>query len=106
MIPDIQYVVNGLNAGATCALVAVGFGLIFHVCGFFHFAHGGVYVVGAYAGYVLIRLLGWPIWCAVPVAILFSSVTGGAMDLAIYRPLRRMRATPLVKLIASLGLLL
>lgn len=106
MIPGIQYVVNGLNAGATCALVALGFGLIFHVCGFFHFAHGGVYALGAYTAYALIRLLGCPIWCAVPSAILIAALAGAMIDMAIYRPLRRIRATPLAILIASLGLLL
>ncbi len=106
MIPEIQYVVNGLNAGATCALVALGFGLIFHVCGFFHFAHGGVYGLGAYAAYALIQLLGWPIGCAVPGAILIAALGGATIDLSVYRPLQRIRATPLAILIASLGLLL
>jgi branched-chain amino acid transport system permease protein len=106
MIPGVQYVVNGLNAGATCALVALGFGLIFHVCGFFHFAHGGVYALGAYTAYALIRLVGWPIWCAVPSAILIAALAGATIDLSVYRPLRRIRATPLAILIASLGLLL
>lgn len=106
MIPGVQYWANGLNAGATCALVALGFGLIFHVCGFFHFAHGGVYALGAYAAYALIRLLGWPIWCAVPSAILIAALAGATIDLFVYRPLQRIRATPLAILIASLGLLL
>lgn len=106
MVPEIQYVVNGINAGATCALVALGFGLIFHVCGFFHFAHGGVYAVGAYAAYAFGQMLGWPIWCAIPIAILLSALVGGGIDIAVYRPLQRIRATPLAVLIASLGLLL
>jgi len=106
MIPEMQYVVNGINAGATYALVALGFGLIFHVCGFFHFAHGGVYALGAYAAYILTHELGWSIWAAMPCAMLVSSIAGGAIDVVVYCPMQRRRATPLVILIASLGLLI
>lgn len=106
MYLEIQYVVNGVNAGATYALVALGFGLIFHVCGFFHFAHGGVYAVGAYAAYAMAHKLGWSIWVAVPCAILVSSIAGGVINTTVYRPLQRIGASPLIMLIASLGLLI
>ena len=106
MISGIQYVVNGLNTGATYALVGLGFGLIFHVCGFFHFAHGAVYTLGAYAAYVLIHILGCPAWFALPSAILIAALAGATIDVTVYRPLQRLRASPLAILIASLGLLL
>ncbi len=104
MIPEIQYVVNGLNAGATCALVALGFGLIFHVCGFPLCARWRLWSrsLPAYS----IQLRGWPIGCAVPGAILIAALGGATIDLSVYRPLQRIRATPLAILIASLGLLL
>lgn len=102
----MQYIINGIIAGASCALVAVGFGLILHVRRFFHFAHGGVYTLGAYTAYALVRILGWRVWIAVPSAILVAGLAGAAMYFVAYRPLQRVRATSLTLLMASLGLLL
>lgn len=102
----MQYVVNGLSAGASCALVALGFGLIFYVCGFFHFAHGGVYALGAYVTYTVVEMFTCPVWAAVLYSILLAGVAGGIIHLVVYRPLLRSRAAPLTVLIASLGILL
>lgn len=99
-----QTVFNGLLAGAGYALFAVGFGLIFQVGRFFHIAHAGIYVSGAYLAYVLIEVLGLNIWLGVPLAVLETSALGALIYSTVFQPLRAKRASSLVLLIASLGL--
>lgn len=101
-----QIVANGLVAGSTYALVALGFGLIFQVCRFFHFAHGGVYACAAYVAYAGVNSLGISIWVAVPIAVLGAAILGSGIEILIYSPLRRRSASSLIFLIASLGVLI
>jgi branched-chain amino acid transport system permease protein len=100
----LQYLVNGLAAGCGIALVGASFTLIYAATRFFHFAHGAVYLVAAYATYAAIVLahcppvLGWSAGLAVAV------VLGALMEMLIFRPLRRRGAKSLALLLASLGL--
>jgi branched-subunit amino acid ABC-type transport system permease component len=64
-----------------------------------------VYSVGAYLAYVIVRVEGWSWFAAGPAAVLGSAVLGVAMEVAVYRPLRRKGANALALLVASLGLL-
>jgi len=105
-----QLLTNSLIAASVYALIALSFSLIYGTTRFFHIAHGAVYVVGAYAAYAAIRLLNWAAWGvwgtlgAVVLAVAAAAVLGGLMECGIYRPLRRRGATPMVLLIASLGM--
>lgn len=98
-----QIVANGIVTGCTYGLVALGFGLIYRVCGFFHLAHGAVYTVAAYSAYLLTTVLGWSAWIGLPAAVIAAAALGVLIEVAIYRPMRRLGATPLTLLIASLG---
>jgi branched-chain amino acid transport system permease protein len=55
-----QQLVNGLSIGLVYALMAIGFTLIFGVLNVVNFAHGEVYMLGAYAGLLLITSLAPP----------------------------------------------
>jgi len=55
------------------ALFAVSFGLIYNVTHIFHFAHGAVISAAGYFIYVLVSLLGWPIWLGIALAIPFAA---------------------------------
>jgi branched-chain amino acid transport system permease protein len=101
-----QLIVNGVVAGAIYSLVALGFALIYQTTKFFHFAHGGVYTTGAYLAYAFIVLLGLPFSIGIICAVLVASMMGGLIELGIYRPLRRRRASSSVMLLASLGILI
>jgi len=57
----IDYTVNGIIIGNIYALLAVGLALIFGVSRLINFAHGSVYVVGAYAGFLAVTKLGTPL---------------------------------------------
>ena len=52
-----QFAVNGVVAGSVYALIALGFALIFTASRVFHFAHGGVYTLAAFAGYTALVTL-------------------------------------------------
>lgn len=101
-----QLVVNGIVAGSLYALVACSFGLILGTTSTFHFAHGVVYVAGAYLAYLAATAGRLPLAAAAVAGIVGAALLGIGIELVIYRPLRRMAASPLVILIASLGTLI
>lgn len=88
------------------ALVACSFGLILGTTGTFHFAHGVVYAGGAYAAYFVASALALPLPVAIAAGIAGAALLGVGIEVVIYRPLRRIAASPLVVLIASLGTLI
>ena len=53
----IQQLINGLSLGAIYALIALGYTMVYGVLRFINFAHGDIYMVGAFSGYYLGRWL-------------------------------------------------
>ncbi len=98
-----QLVLNGVIAGAIYALVGLGFALLYRTVRFFHFAHGAVYAVGAYAAYGIAAGLGAPAVGVWLLGIGVAAVVGVAIDRLVYRPLRTRKAPALILLIASFG---
>ncbi|MBU0635482.1 branched-chain amino acid ABC transporter permease, partial [Candidatus Micrarchaeota archaeon] len=101
-----QLFVNGLIAGAIYALVAVGFSLIYSTCKFIHFAHGAVVATAAYFLYFLFSVLGFEFWISVILAIVFAGFVGWLLNKSVYTPLRNRKASSVILLVASLGLLI
>ena len=101
-----QLLVNGLVAGSGWALVALGFALIFTVCRTFHLAHGAVYVAAGYLFYLFKVVLAWDAPLSFAMALLFTTLLGMAIELLVYRPMRRVNASPMIMLIASVGTLI
>jgi len=99
----IQTVVNATYAASYMALIAVGLVLIFGVMGVINFAHGELYMAGAYAVVALYAGLGLPFFLAVFVGLIFVGLLGLLMEYTMFRPLRD---NPLGGLIASIGFLL
>jgi branched-chain amino acid transport system permease protein len=104
-----QQLVNAATIGGMYTLVAVGFTLFFGVLGLINFAHGEVFMLGAFAALVIARLLleaGLSsAWVLVLVMFVFASLFCGAIGVLTerlaYKPVRR--APILVMLITSLG---
>ncbi len=111
MTKFIQELVNGLTQGGLYALVALGYSMVYGVLKLLNFAHGDLYMVGAFVGYFVLQWFGGPTALVVPVPIvlacmfLVSGVGVGGLGVAIerfaYRPLRD--APRIAPLITALG---
>jgi branched-chain amino acid transport system permease protein len=99
----IQTAVNAAYAASYTALIAVGLVLIFGVMGVINFAHGELYMMGAYAVVYLYADMEVPFLAAVAAGLVFVGCLGLLMEWALFRPLRE---NPLGGLIASIGFLL
>lgn len=99
----MQTSVNAIYAASYMALIAVGLVLIFGVMGVINFAHGELYMLGAYAVVYVYAGSEFPFFLAVAVGLVFVGLVGLGMERALFRP---MRGNPLGGLIASIGFLL
>ena len=97
-----DYTVNGFVIGNIYALLAVGLALIYGVSNLVNFAHGSVYVVGAYVGWAAITYLGTPL----PLTMLLVVLVCGALGVAIERlGLRPLHGTSrIAPLLATIGI--
>jgi branched-chain amino acid transport system permease protein len=101
-----QLTVNGLVSGSLFALLGISFGVILGTTRTFHFAHGVVYTSAAFAAYAFREGLGLPLWVAALLGVGTAVLLGVGIEVVVYRPLRRLYASPLTVLIASLGVLI
>lgn len=100
----VERIVNGLNFGLLLALAAIGASLVFGTTGLSNFAHGEMVTFGAVMALVFGVFLKFPLYIAIPIAVVMSGVFGYALDLAIWRPLRRRGIGLTQLLIVSIGL--
>lgn len=99
-----QVFIYSILAAAKIMLVAIGFAIVFRATRFFHFAHGIVFTAGAYFTFLFKTWLGLPLFFSIFLAIPLTTLLGCLMEVAVYLPLRRKGASPLVFLLASLGM--
>ncbi len=99
-----QLIANGIISGMIFALMALGFALIYGTTRFFHFAHGFVFTAGAYLTFFFKVWLGLSLLLSVLMAIVLSAAIGCLIETFIYCPLRHKGSSPLVLLLASLGI--
>jgi branched-chain amino acid transport system permease protein len=97
----LPQLLHGLVFGAALGLLALGLTVIFGLLGVMNFAHGELYMFGAYAGIAAIGLTG-SFWVALIVAPLAVGVLGAVTEVATLRPLYRRE--PLYGLILTFGL--
>lgn len=102
----LQILINSIIAGAIYALVASGFSLIYSVCRFVHFAHGAAIAFSAYILYFLFSVIGLDFGFAALLAVASASLIGFAMNVLVYKQLRKRRASPAIMLIAGFALLI
>jgi branched-subunit amino acid ABC-type transport system permease component len=98
-----QQVLNGLVTGSVYSLVALGLTLIYGTMQVPNFAHGQLYMLGAYVSYSLVTVAGVPYWGALGVSVVALALVGAALERLVFRPLRH--APPLNSMIAALGVM-
>ena len=106
-----QTIVNGIVTGCLYALIALGYTMVYGVLKLLNFAHGDIYMVGAYIGYFAIQWFGGPTALSIPVPLLIlimlllagtgCGLLGVAIERFAYRPLRD--APRIAPLITALG---
>jgi branched-chain amino acid transport system permease protein len=106
-----QQVVNGLTLGALYALIALGYSMVYGILQLLNFAHGDVYMVGAFVGFGVLTALApdnkplLPSWAVILVMLLVAMLVCGTLGVVIewfaYRPLRN--APRIAPLISALG---
>ncbi|NBP74153.1 MAG: branched-chain amino acid ABC transporter permease LivH, partial [Alphaproteobacteria bacterium] len=84
----LQQLINGLTLGAIYGLIAIGYTMVYGIIGMINFAHGEIYMIGAFIALISIMLL--------------QSVAGGSAIVALFRPLRR--SPRLAALISAIGM--
>lgn len=107
-----QQLINGLALGAVYALIALGYTMVYGILQLINFAHGEVYMLGAYMGIIvfgILTALGLPsfslaltLLITVLVSMFFCAMYGAAIERVAYRPLRN--ATKLAPLISAVGM--
>jgi branched-chain amino acid transport system permease protein len=99
----IDTLVNAAMASAATALVSIGLALIFGVMRIENFAHGELYMVGAYVTWYVSTSLGLSYFLGLLGAVLVTALIGAAMEIALFR---RLRSNPVGCLIITIGALL
>jgi branched-chain amino acid transport system permease protein len=97
-------VLNGLVTGSVYSLVALGLTLIYGTMQVPNFAHGHLYMLGAYLTFSLVAFAGLHYWVATAAAMLSLAGIGVALERVVFRPLRR--APHLNSMIAAVGVML
>ncbi|MAM00069.1 high-affinity branched-chain amino acid ABC transporter permease LivH [Hydrocarboniclastica marina] len=106
----IQQLLNGLTVGSAYALIAIGYTMVYGIIGMINFAHGEIYMIGAYAALIVITGLTALGIAALPLillialvcAMLISSAYGWSVERVAYRPLRGSHR--LIPLISAIGM--
>ena len=102
----LAQILTGLANASSLFLVACGLSLIFGVTRIVNFAHGSLYMLGAYVGYSFIQLLpgAFGFWTSILLAGLVVGVIGCIIEILVLRPI--YRAPELFQLVATFGVIL
>ena len=93
--------VNGIVTGMILALIASGLTLIFGIMDVVNFAHGELFMLGAYVGVVVLATSG-SFWLALIIATLVVALLGAALQITTLRPL--LGRDPLTTILATFGI--
>ena len=102
LINFIEQLINGLRTGSIYALIAIGYTMVYGIAKMRNFAHGDIIMVGAYALYFSISVLGLPVPVALVITVIVCAVLGVVIEKVAYKPLRS--APPLAVLITAIGM--
>lgn len=99
----LEQTLNGLQLGFVYALIAVGYTMVYGIIKLINFAHGDVFMVGAFVAYFGFTSWGLPWPVAILVAMLVCALLGMGIERLAYRPLRAKGAPRIAALITAIG---
>lgn len=100
-----QLILNSIIAGAIYTMIALGFNLIYGTVKFFDLGYGSLIPVGGYSVFFFYKKLGLDLSLSVILGILLSGLVGFLISKIVYKPLVKRKASSMVFLVASLGVL-
>lgn len=98
----LQQLINGISLGSVYALIALGYTMVYGIIKLINFAHGEVFMIGAFVGYFSITRFGMSFVPAMLTAMIFCAVLGMLMERLAYKPLRN--AHRVAALMTAVGL--
>lgn len=97
----LQQVINGLSLGSIYALVALGYTMVYGIIKLINFAHGDIYMIGAYTAFFVTTYMGMSFLPALIVCMIVCGILGVLIERIAYRPLRK--APRITALITAIG---
>ncbi|NLO40231.1 MAG: branched-chain amino acid ABC transporter permease [Ruminiclostridium sp.] len=97
----LQQIINGISLGSIYALIALGYTMVYGIIKLINFAHGDVYMVGAYIGYFCMTWFHLGFLPSLFIAMAFCVLLGVTIEKIAYKPLRN--ATRIAALITAIG---
>ncbi|WHY77541.1 branched-chain amino acid ABC transporter permease [Neobacillus sp. WH10] len=97
----IQQLVNGISLGSIYALIALGYTMVYGIVKLINFAHGDVFMVGAFIGFYSITILDLGFFPALLISMAACAIFGVLIERIAYKPLRN--ATRIAALITAIG---
>ena len=97
----LQQLANGLILGSVYALLALGYTMVYGIIKLINFAHGDIYMIGAFMGYYLINTLHLNFFVALILSMIGTAILGVVIEFLAYRPLRN--STRIAALITAIG---
>lgn len=98
----LQQLINGVSLGSVYALIALGYTMVYGIIRLINFAHGEVFMIGAFVGYFAVTVFGFSFIPAILLAMLFCAILGMVMERLAYKPLRN--AHRVAALMTAVGL--
>jgi branched-chain amino acid transport system permease protein len=97
----IQQLINGISLGSIYALIALGYTMVYGIIKLINFAHGDIYMVGAYVAFFATTFLKLSFFPALIVSMVVAALLGMTIERLAYRPLRK--APKIAILITAIG---
>lgn len=97
----LQQIVNGISLGSIYALIALGYTMVYGIIKLINFAHGDIYMLGAYVGYFCMTSFNLGVIPSLLIAMTICTLLGITIERIAYKPLRN--ATRIAVLITAIG---
>lgn len=97
----LQQLINGITLGSTYALIALGYTMVYGIVALINFAHGEIFMAGAFVGLFCVSVLKLNIFFSLILSMVFCMVLGVVVERIAYRPLRK--SSRLSALISAIG---